>query len=145
MPKQIPSKTFNIVLVIAIVAAIIAAGVAIFHLKNHSSESNTDESSYTSDNTATDADSSIITTADQIYDAAPESGNLGEKILGDPATAKVVIYDYADYACSHCAADIGSRQYAEPLLAELDFPEELVVNRSVDEYKKYINRFTALK
>lgn len=46
---------------------------------------------------------------------------------------------------AHCAADIGSRQYAEPLLAELDFPEELVVNRSVDEYKKYINRFTALK
>lgn len=41
----------------------------------------------------------------------------------------------------HCAADVGNHQYADELLREVDFPEELVVNRSVDEYKKYINRF----
>jgi putative hydrolase len=31
--------------------------------------------------------------------------------------------------------------YADALLLELDFPEELVVNRSVEEYRKYVNRF----
>lgn len=46
---------------------------------------------------------------------------------------------------SHCAADVGDHRNADRLLAELDFPEELVVNRSVEEYKKYINHFTALK
>ena len=46
---------------------------------------------------------------------------------------------------SHCAADVGCHQYADKLLEETGFPEELIVNRSVEEYKKYINRFTALK
>lgn len=41
---------------------------------------------------------------------------------------------------AHCAMDVGGRQYAEELLRELDFPESLVVNRSVGEYKKYVNR-----
>ncbi len=45
----------------------------------------------------------------------------------------------------HCAADVGNHQYADKLLAEIDFPEHLIVNRSVEEYKKYINRFTLLK
>lgn len=35
--------------------------------------------------------------------ASQDSGNLGEKIIGDPDTASVVIYEFADYACSHCA------------------------------------------
>lgn len=46
---------------------------------------------------------------------------------------------------SHCAADVGNHQYADRLLDEMDFPEHLIVNRSVEEYKKYINRFTLLK
>jgi putative hydrolase len=46
---------------------------------------------------------------------------------------------------SHCAADVGSHQYAKQLLAEMQFPEHLIVNRSVEEYKKYINHFTAIK
>lgn len=45
----------------------------------------------------------------------------------------------------HCAADVGNHQYADELLAQIDFPEHLIVNRSVEEYKKYINRFTLLK
>ncbi|MDO4321782.1 MAG: phosphatase [Lachnospiraceae bacterium] len=45
----------------------------------------------------------------------------------------------------HCAADVGNHQYADELLKEIDFPEHLIVNRSVEEYKKYINRFTLLK
>lgn len=46
---------------------------------------------------------------------------------------------------SHCAADVGNHQFADRLLEEVSFPEELIVNRSVEEYKKYINRFTLLK
>ncbi|MCC8136781.1 MAG: phosphatase [Clostridiales bacterium] len=42
---------------------------------------------------------------------------------------------------AHCVADVGNHTYSGQLLAELDFPEELVVNRSVEEYKTYINRF----
>lgn len=42
---------------------------------------------------------------------------------------------------AHTAFDIGNRQYTEELICEIDFPEELIVNRSVEEYKKYINRF----
>lgn len=46
---------------------------------------------------------------------------------------------------AHCAADVGNHQYSEELLREMEFPEQLIVNRSVEEYKKYINRFTVLK
>ncbi len=42
---------------------------------------------------------------------------------------------------AHCAVDVGNHIYSEQLLVELDFPEKLVVNRSVEEYKTYINRF----
>lgn len=41
--------------------------------------------------------------ADQIYVASEETGGIGEKVLGDPTKAKVVVYEYADYGCSHCA------------------------------------------
>lgn len=46
---------------------------------------------------------------------------------------------------AHCSFDVGNHAYAYRLLDEMDFPEELIVNRSVEEYKKYINRFTLLK
>ena len=45
---------------------------------------------------------------------------------------------------SHCAADVGCHQFADEILEEVGFPEELVVNRSVEEYKKFINRFKKL-
>lgn len=41
----------------------------------------------------------------------------------------------------HCMWDIGKHNYADQLLLETQFPEELIVNRSIEEYKKYINRF----
>ncbi len=41
---------------------------------------------------------------------------------------------------AHCAMDVGGHEYAEALLVELDFPECLVVNNSVETYKKYTNR-----
>lgn len=40
---------------------------------------------------------------------------------------------------AHVVTDIGKHQRAKDLLEELNFPEELVVNRSVDEMMKYIN------
>lgn len=42
---------------------------------------------------------------------------------------------------AHCAADVGNHQFTDKLFECLDFPEELIVNRSVEEYKKYINRY----
>lgn len=46
---------------------------------------------------------------------------------------------------AHCAADVGNHRYSDALLEEIEFPEHLIVNRNVEEYKKYINRFTVLK
>ena len=37
--------------------------------------------------------------------------------------------------------EVGGHDYAYELLKAMDFPEELVVNRSVEEYKTYTNRF----
>lgn len=42
---------------------------------------------------------------------------------------------------AHTQEDIGNLKYTLPLLERLKFPEELIVNRSVEEYKKYINRY----
>ncbi len=42
---------------------------------------------------------------------------------------------------AHMQEEIGNHQFAEEVLKEVDFPEELIVNRSVEEYKKYINRY----
>ena len=42
---------------------------------------------------------------------------------------------------AHVDTDIGCHDDALVLLEEIGFPEELVVNRSVDELKKYVNRF----
>lgn len=41
---------------------------------------------------------------------------------------------------AHSAWDVGNDTYSAALLSELNFPEELVVNRSLEEYKTYINR-----
>ena len=42
---------------------------------------------------------------------------------------------------AHCAEDVGNHKFTDVLLEELDFPEHLIVNRSVEEYKKFINRY----
>lgn len=41
--------------------------------------------------------------ADTIHDASEETGFIGEKIIGNPDEAKLIIYEYADFGCSHCA------------------------------------------
>jgi putative hydrolase len=42
---------------------------------------------------------------------------------------------------AHTQEDIGNHRYLDPVLEELKFPEELIVNRSVEIYKSYINRY----
>lgn len=39
----------------------------------------------------------------QIFPASEESGNLPENVDGDP-NAPILIFDYSDYQCEHCAA-----------------------------------------
>lgn len=41
--------------------------------------------------------------SDEIYGPSVENGFISEKIIGNPDTAKIVIFEYADYGCSHCA------------------------------------------
>ena len=41
---------------------------------------------------------------------------------------------------AHTQEDVGNHTFVRILLEEMDFPEELIVNRSVAEYQKYINR-----
>ncbi len=42
---------------------------------------------------------------------------------------------------AHWRGDVGNTENTLPLLEETAFPEELVVNRSVEIYKTYINRY----
>lgn len=42
---------------------------------------------------------------------------------------------------AHVDTDVGRHDLALNLLEEIGFPEELVVNRSVEELKKYVNRY----
>lgn len=42
---------------------------------------------------------------------------------------------------AHYADDIGNHSMTDVLLSELDFPEQLIVNRSVEAYQKYVNRY----
>ena len=45
----------------------------------------------------------LTDTPDSIYPASAETGNIAEKIIGNPDEANIVVYEYADYSCSHCA------------------------------------------
>ncbi len=45
----------------------------------------------------------VVNSADSIHPASAETGEISEKIIGNPDTATVVIYEYADFGCSHCA------------------------------------------
>lgn len=42
---------------------------------------------------------------------------------------------------AHTQEDVGNHRELDGLLEQTGFPEKLVVNRSVEEYKKYINRY----
>lgn len=40
---------------------------------------------------------------DSIIESSETTGFIGEKTVGDLDNAKIVIYEYADFGCSHCA------------------------------------------
>ena len=40
---------------------------------------------------------------DSIIESSEQTGNISEKIIGDPDEASLIVYEYADYGCSHCA------------------------------------------
>lgn len=40
---------------------------------------------------------------DSIVGPSEQTGNIPEKIIGNPDGAKLVVYEYADYGCPHCA------------------------------------------
>ena len=40
---------------------------------------------------------------DSIIESSEQTGNIPEKIIGNPEEAKLVVYEYADYGCPHCA------------------------------------------
>lgn len=44
-----------------------------------------------------------VNSVDSIHVASEGSGFISEKVIGNPNTAKLVVYEYADYGCSHCA------------------------------------------
>lgn len=46
---------------------------------------------------------------------------------------------------AHTQEDVGNHELLNILLERVGFPEELIVNRSVEEYKRYINRYKALQ
>lgn len=40
---------------------------------------------------------------DSIIEPSEQTGNIPEKIVGNPDEASLIVYEYADYGCSHCA------------------------------------------
>ncbi|MBR3386265.1 thioredoxin domain-containing protein [Candidatus Saccharibacteria bacterium] len=40
---------------------------------------------------------------DVIHEASADTGGIGEKTVGDVNSAELVLYEYADFGCSHCA------------------------------------------
>lgn len=40
---------------------------------------------------------------DSIIEPSEQTGNIPEKIIGDHDEASLIVYEYADYGCSHCA------------------------------------------
>ena len=45
----------------------------------------------------------VVSDPDSINPASEETGLIGEKVIGDPEKASVVLYEYADFGCTHCA------------------------------------------
>ena len=83
-------KTFIIILVVAIVVVLVAACIAVGVIK---ARDNSNSSDYPT-----------VENVEVVETAAENQGGLPEKIIGNPATATVTVYEYADYACSHCAS-----------------------------------------
>ena len=68
----------------------------------------------------------------------PNAKENNEKLLKQCKKYEVPIVINSD---AHVDTSVGEHEMAKKLLQEVDFPETLIVNRSYDELKKYINRF----
>ena len=44
-----------------------------------------------------------IISVDSVIEPSEITGFIGEKVVGNPDKAKITIYEYADFGCSHCA------------------------------------------
>lgn len=72
--------------------------------------------------------STEIDNADVVWPALEESGWISEKTIGDVKKAEIVLYEYADFGCSHCAEQ---NKVVNKLLQKYD-SELAVVFRSYD-------------
>lgn len=50
---------------------------------------------------STDNDDGV--SPDSIIEPSEQTGNISEKTIGNPNEATLIVYEYADYGCSHCA------------------------------------------
>lgn len=73
----------------------------------------------------------------------PKSSRLNAKAGDEKMLEKCIKYKTTIIMNSdaHWSGDIGNCTYSEPLIREMGVPEELIVNRSVEEYKTYVNRY----
>lgn len=92
--------------VVAGLGLLVAASVLI--VNNQSTGGNTttsDSSRYTTESILGIVETTDYSEFNPDSVIAPNAlnGDLPERVIGDLSTASVVIYEYADYACSHCA------------------------------------------
>ena len=95
-------KFIGIITGAAILALMIWASVMIVNTPEPTSVSSDDPFDYDNIMALIDNTDYSSVNPDSIIATSEITGNLPEKIIGDP-NAKVLIYEYADYACSHCA------------------------------------------
>ena len=97
-------RIIGIISGLAILAIMIGASIMILNKPKKPSTGEIDYSEFDYDNIVElieGTDYSSIN-PDTIVAASEITGDLPEKIIGN-SNAKVLIYEYADYACSHCA------------------------------------------
>lgn len=96
-------KIISIILGVAAIAILIFAGVKIIQNKPQVDSFDSFDTSYTDIiEITTELDYSDIN-PDSVVAPSDINGNLPDKVIGNLDTAEVIIYEYADFACSHCA------------------------------------------
>lgn len=89
-----------LITIVTIVALFIGAVVLLPQIKKPTSDGSGDDDAGTSTTTAVDISKYDIT---KPISANNDNGGIADHVKGNIETAKVVIYEYADYQCSGCA------------------------------------------
>jgi len=89
-----------LITIVTIVALFIGAVVLLPQIKKSTSDGSDDGDTDTTTTTEVDISKYNIT---KPIAANSDNGGIADHVKGNIETAKVVIYEYADYACSHCA------------------------------------------